>query len=188
MGGLAPPTLCRILSLYGKIVDRRASFISTGYCKKDVTPLLTHWSYVFLALIRRSDVESMDPADPVWSEGLCPIQVLHVSYLKPRHILTLATPYLWVSLAKPRGCFNMKILPYQYRDSLYGMPEQIEDGLIFFIRIPIPIGAIIRVQCSVTLNTTLQWLVEHKSYLNTQMTPLWYLTHKGVKSKYFGEN
>ena len=24
--------------------------ISMGYCKKDVTPLLTHWSYVFLAL------------------------------------------------------------------------------------------------------------------------------------------
>ena len=25
-------------------------FISAGYCKKDVTPLLTHWSYAFLAL------------------------------------------------------------------------------------------------------------------------------------------
>ena len=24
-----------------------------GYCKKDVTPLLTHWSYVFLALTHR---------------------------------------------------------------------------------------------------------------------------------------
>ena len=24
--------------------------ISMGYCKKDITPLLTHWSYVFLAL------------------------------------------------------------------------------------------------------------------------------------------
>ena len=24
--------------------------ISIGYCKKDVTPLLTHWSYIFLAL------------------------------------------------------------------------------------------------------------------------------------------
>ena len=27
--------------------------ISLGYCKKDVTPLLTHWSYVFLALTHR---------------------------------------------------------------------------------------------------------------------------------------
>ena len=27
--------------------------ISMGKCKKDVTPLLTHWSYVFLALTRR---------------------------------------------------------------------------------------------------------------------------------------
>ena len=26
---------------------------SMGYCKKDVTPLLTHWSCVFLALIHR---------------------------------------------------------------------------------------------------------------------------------------
>ena len=24
-----------------------------GWCKKDVTPLLTHWSYVFLALTHR---------------------------------------------------------------------------------------------------------------------------------------
>ena len=27
--------------------------ISIGWCKKDVTPLLTHWSYVFLALTHR---------------------------------------------------------------------------------------------------------------------------------------
>ena len=27
--------------------------ISMGYCKKDVTPLLTYWSYVFLALTHR---------------------------------------------------------------------------------------------------------------------------------------
>ena len=27
--------------------------ISMGLCKKDITPLLTHWSYVFLALIPR---------------------------------------------------------------------------------------------------------------------------------------
>ena len=27
--------------------------ISMGYCKKDVTPLLKHWSYVFLALAHR---------------------------------------------------------------------------------------------------------------------------------------
>ena len=26
-----------------------------GYCKKDVTPVLTHWSYVFLALTYRDD-------------------------------------------------------------------------------------------------------------------------------------
>ena len=28
-------------------------FISIGWCKKEVTPLLTHWSYVFLALTHR---------------------------------------------------------------------------------------------------------------------------------------
>ena len=26
-----------------------------GLCKKDITPLLTHWSYVFLALTHRYD-------------------------------------------------------------------------------------------------------------------------------------
>ena len=30
-----------------------AAIMSVGYCKKDVTPLLTHWSYVFLALTNR---------------------------------------------------------------------------------------------------------------------------------------
>ena len=29
--------------------------ISMGWCKKDVTPLLIHWSYVFLALTHRYD-------------------------------------------------------------------------------------------------------------------------------------
>ena len=30
--------------------------IKMGYCKKDVTPLLTHWSYIFLALTHRYDL------------------------------------------------------------------------------------------------------------------------------------
>ena len=34
-------------------MNERMKFISTGRCKKDVTPLLTHWSYVFLALSHR---------------------------------------------------------------------------------------------------------------------------------------
>ena len=32
----------------------RTGFILMGECKKDETPLLTHWSYVFLALTHRS--------------------------------------------------------------------------------------------------------------------------------------
>ena len=34
--------------------------ISMGLCKKDVTPLLTHWSYVFLALNPRYEVLHQD--------------------------------------------------------------------------------------------------------------------------------
>ena len=34
-------------------VVRLYLIISLGYCKNDVTPLLTHWSYVFLALTHR---------------------------------------------------------------------------------------------------------------------------------------
>ena len=30
--------------------------ISMGLCKKDVTPLLSHWSYVFLSLTHRYEV------------------------------------------------------------------------------------------------------------------------------------
>ena len=29
---------------------------SMGFCKKDITPLLTHWSYVFLALTHWDDI------------------------------------------------------------------------------------------------------------------------------------
>ena len=31
-----------------------------GWCKKDVTPLLTHWSYVFLALTHRYVVKFVE--------------------------------------------------------------------------------------------------------------------------------
>ena len=34
-----------------------------GYCKKDVTPLLTHWSYVFLAITHRHDARSLSAFD-----------------------------------------------------------------------------------------------------------------------------
>ena len=36
--------------------------ISMGYCKKGVTPLLTHWSYVFLALTHRYGDDVSDSA------------------------------------------------------------------------------------------------------------------------------
>ena len=38
-----------------KYVEEFMVFYSMGQCKKDVTPLLTHWSYVFLALTHRFD-------------------------------------------------------------------------------------------------------------------------------------
>ena len=34
-------------------VITQSNIIPMGWCKKDVTPLLTHWSYVFLALAHR---------------------------------------------------------------------------------------------------------------------------------------
>ena len=34
--------------------------ISMGWCKKDVTPLLTHWIYVFLALTHRYETSPLD--------------------------------------------------------------------------------------------------------------------------------
>ena len=39
--------------------DKIQSIISMGYYKKDVTPLLTHWSYVFLALTHRYKIRTM---------------------------------------------------------------------------------------------------------------------------------
>ena len=37
--------------------------ISMGWCKKDVTPLLTHWSYVFLPLSHRYEKYSNNKSD-----------------------------------------------------------------------------------------------------------------------------
>ena len=39
------------------ILQKYVHKISLGYCKKDITPLLTHWSYVFLALTQRNNLE-----------------------------------------------------------------------------------------------------------------------------------
>ena len=45
------PTWKETLSMKLDIfIIKVALTILMGYCKKDVTPLLTHWSYVFLAL------------------------------------------------------------------------------------------------------------------------------------------
>ena len=38
----------------GCVSSTPSGIISMGWCKKDVTPLLTHWCYVFLALTHRS--------------------------------------------------------------------------------------------------------------------------------------
>ena len=46
-----------------------STVISMGYCKKDVTPLLTHWSYIFLAITHwfvklvPSLINSLRPSD-----------------------------------------------------------------------------------------------------------------------------
>ena len=43
-----------------------------GLCKKDVTPLLTHWSYVFLALTHLISISKFSPYSHI--EGpLCPV-------------------------------------------------------------------------------------------------------------------
>ena len=47
------PQVCKIFHLIMRYVYTKCpmtAMISMGWCKKDVTPLLTHWSYVFLAL------------------------------------------------------------------------------------------------------------------------------------------
>ena len=42
--------------------------ISTGWCKKDVTPLLMHWSYIFLALTHRYMLQ-LAPIPGPWLHG-----------------------------------------------------------------------------------------------------------------------
>ena len=43
--------------------------MSMGWCKKDVTPLLTHWSYLFLALTQRCIPEEPGQYHWCWSPG-----------------------------------------------------------------------------------------------------------------------
>ena len=42
-----------------KLVPHGSIDNTMGYCKKDITPLLTHWSYVFLALTHRIILSSI---------------------------------------------------------------------------------------------------------------------------------
>ena len=47
--------------------------LSMGLCKKDKTPLLTHWSFVFLALTHQYAVVSIDSGNglmPVWKQAI----------------------------------------------------------------------------------------------------------------------
>ena len=66
-------------------------FISMGQCKKDVTPLLTHWSYIFLALTHRYVVQIQPMRS--WcvthhfhfkgASHMGPLEVLAISTLSP---------------------------------------------------------------------------------------------------------
>ena len=74
--------------------------ISMGWCKKDVTPLLTHWSYVFLALTHRYAVHvpcilgiySMPMASLIYYLHLTSQPTLNAG--SPKH--TTSTLGLWV--------------------------------------------------------------------------------------------
>ena len=58
--GLAPARLDAISNYQGYLTGLclYSNVISTGKCNKDVTPFLTHWIYVFLALTDRYDMPS----------------------------------------------------------------------------------------------------------------------------------
>ena len=63
--------LCWLLWTIYRIISRK--HISMGLCKKVVTPLLTHWSYVFLALtagVKRHN----------WHNGLASIMHHYITY------------------------------------------------------------------------------------------------------------
>ena len=47
--------VCQSISKFlRRPTEKTFTIISMGLCKKDITPVLTHWSYVFLALTHRS--------------------------------------------------------------------------------------------------------------------------------------
>ena len=54
--------------------------ISMGWCKKDVTPLLTHWSYIFLAPTHRYDMHKFCLA---WSWCYYRVRGGFVEYIYP---------------------------------------------------------------------------------------------------------
>ena len=56
--------------------------ISMGYCKKDVTPVLTHWSYVFHALTHQYEFH-------VVSSYFIPWPVCYLDIWKHHHLLIL---------------------------------------------------------------------------------------------------
>ena len=66
----------KIFSLITLVIIYPQIYKSMGYHKKDVTPLLTHWSYVFFALTHRNGFISFVLW---WSEYWPVVEFYHVS-------------------------------------------------------------------------------------------------------------
>ena len=105
-----------------------------GQCKKDVTPLLTHWSYIFLALTHRYDIFSAVILSQYSVEDdLCTSilksYVTENSFSFPMRIGKSGRgpiQYLIRCLIKASGPLFTKILSYGYRDYHY-KPEPHDD-------------------------------------------------------------
>ena len=58
-----------------------------GLCKKDVTPLLMHWSYIFLALTHQFEVWGLTYVDPVFQTGQTTAAIARVVKSNPSWVV-----------------------------------------------------------------------------------------------------
>ena len=102
-----------------------------GWCKEDVTPLLTHWSCVFLALTHRYGITRPQGVNFIlsilanWTVVL--IMVMMMIMVKP--IICLIVAKIWYRQSWVRFIIMMIVCPsvVKYKDSFYQTAGQWSD-------------------------------------------------------------
>ena len=104
-------------------IERMFNSVSMGYCKKDVKPLLTHWSYIFRVLTHRYVMIWLNQHNVmIWFNQSIPLLLQDVSH-RQHTCLSLADPTSFGAFAQTvypehffqwRSCRSLVLARYPY--------------------------------------------------------------------------